>query len=394
VDEVAEALLALHSADPASVFLSVCARLKVPSIAAVERALYEDRSLVRHHAMRRTLWVMAPDVATRAHAAFTRRITAPQRRRTAKMFGRDEAWLVAGIEEVVAAVVAAGGPVSTREIGQLLPHLAEPITVNAGKRYEAVIVAHTRMLLQAAFDGRIIRTRPQGSWIGSHYAWAATESWVDIDWDSRDEHEALIELLAMWLGRFGPATLDDIVWWTGATRTRIRKSLQALDTIPVQLEDRREAYLLSEDIDSIATTSGSEGDDEPWVALLPGLDPTAMGWKHRQWYLPPAVATRVTDRNGNIGPTVWADGIVVGGWVQRRDGSIAHDATLNATHRRLLGAEIERLQAIVGDTRISVRFPAPNQKVLLEAPIVARASLAQPPAQNRVSEESEKGRGS
>ena len=58
-----------------------------------------------------------------------------------------------------------------------------------------------------------------------------------------------------------------------------------------------------------------------WVALLPGLDPTVMGWKERDWYLGPHAA-RLFDRNGNAGPTVWSDGRVVGGWGQRRDGVV------------------------------------------------------------------------
>jgi hypothetical protein len=38
--------------------------------------------------------------------------------------------------------------------------------------------------------------------------------------------------------------------------------------------------------------------------LLPGLDPTPMGWHRRDWYLGEQVAPAVVDRTGNIGPTV------------------------------------------------------------------------------------------
>jgi hypothetical protein len=60
---------------------------------------------------------------------------------------------------------------------------------------------------------------------------------------------------------------------------------------------------------------------EPWVALLPSLDPTTMGWQQRTWYLGDH-APAVFDRNGNAGPTVWADGRIVGGWAQRRSGEV------------------------------------------------------------------------
>ena len=62
---------------------------------------------------------------------------------------------------------------------------------------------------------------------------------------------------------------------------------------------------------------------EPWVAVLPGLDPTTMGWKQRDWYLPEA-ATESFDRAGNGGPTLWVDGRIVGVWAQTRDGEMPH----------------------------------------------------------------------
>src|SRR5690606_3327416 len=59
------------------------------------------------------------------------------------------------------------------------------------------------------------------------------------------------------------------------------------------------------------------------VALLPGLDPTPMGWKERDFYLG-RHATPLFDKNGNIGPTVWLDGRIVGGWAQRAAGEVAY----------------------------------------------------------------------
>ena len=68
---IADDLVALHSSDPVTVYLSVLARMANPSLAAVEKALYDDRTLMRHHAMRRTLWVAGPETIRLAHAAAT-----------------------------------------------------------------------------------------------------------------------------------------------------------------------------------------------------------------------------------------------------------------------------------------------------------------------------------
>lgn len=362
IDEVADALVALHSSDPASVYLAAAARMTDPTRESIDQALYDDRSVVRHHAMRRTLWVMSPEVTRSAHAAFTMRIAAAERRRTATLFERDDDWVAASVERVVAAVEASDRPISTREIGALVPDLADPISVAAGKAYEGTMSPHTRAVLMAAFEGRIARGRPQGTWIGSQYAWSAHASWVDWLDDDLSESEAVADVVGRWLSRFGPGTLDDIVWWTGTTKTLIRNALAALDVVDVALDDGSTGYVLADD-------TGGTASVEPWVALLPGLDPTAMGWKQRRWYLPTDVASRVTDRNGNIGPTLWVDGGVVGGWVQRPDGSIVHDAPpLGTHHQSLFDAAIDRLHSFVGGSRFSVRFPAPNQRQLLATP--------------------------
>ena len=62
-------------------------------------------------------------------------------------------------------------------------------------------------------------------------------------------------------------------------------------------------------------------DPPPYAALLPGLDPTTMGWQDRGWFLGEH-AKALFDTNGNAGPTLWWDGRVVGGWAQRRSGEV------------------------------------------------------------------------
>jgi hypothetical protein len=113
------------------------------------------------------------------------------------------------------------------------------------------------------------------------------------------------------------------------------------------------------------------GDEEPerpvgpWVALLPGLDPTTMGWKQRDWYLP-AAAAHAFDRMGNAGPTIWVDGQVAGAWVQRADGEIATRmfAELTAEQRSAVDQRVSELAEMIGDTRFTVRFPSPVSTAL------------------------------
>ena len=365
VDVVVDALVALHSSDPVTVYLSAALRMREPTIEAVDRALYDERRLLRHHAMRRTLWAMSPPTARAAHAGFTRKIAAAERRRTMKLFDLDEAEVDEAVERVSAVVHDHGGPISTRAVGEFVPDLAVPVPVAQGTNYAGQMAAHTRALLLAAFEGRIARGRPAGTWIGSQYEWWPIGAWADDDLDSDlSDTDGTTAVVRAWLTASGPATLDDLVWWTGATKTLVRAALDRIGAEQVTTSDGTDevaAFVVPGD-------HAATADPGPWVALLPGLDPTSMGWKQRAWYLDAETNRRVTDRNGNIGPTVWSDGRIVGGWVQRPDGTIAHDvepSLLDHDHTELLGTEIERLQHLVGETRFTPRFPSPNQRALL-----------------------------
>ncbi len=354
---MARDLVALHSSDPVTVFLAVAARLDDPSVDGVEAALYDARTLVRHHAMRRTIWVMTPEVLRWAHAACTRKIAAAERKRLVAALDGDAAWLDATIDDIV-GLLAADGPLTAREVLRRLPHVERTITVGSGS-YRTEVSGHSRALLQAGFDGRVLRAAPRGSWTSSQYAWAERRSWLDIDLETLGVADGARALVGAWLDRFGPGTVDDIVWWTGMTKTAVRAALADLDVETVALA-AGEGVMAAGDADPVEHPG-------PWVALLPGLDPTAMGWKRRDWYLDPATAARVTDRAGNIGPTVWVDGLVVGSWAQRPDGEIALDLpdALRDDHHDLLAAEVERLRTFVGDTRFRVRFASPDQRRLL-----------------------------
>ena len=106
---------------------------------------------------------------------------------------------------------------------------------------------------------------------------------------------------------------------------------------------------------------------EPWAALLPSLDPTTMGWKQRSWYLD-ELGSRLFDRNGNAGPTIWSCGSVVGGWAQRAGGEVVTRLLLDIGRegREAVTAETARLQDWLdaSGTVVKPRFPTPLQREL------------------------------
>jgi hypothetical protein len=362
---ITDALVALHSSDPASVYLSALARMVDPSIAAVSKALYDDRTIVRHHAMRRTLWVFTPPTARLAHSSSTAALAANEWKRLAKMVEDSGistdgvAWVEAAKVDTLAALTALGEATS-RQLGKAVPALNEKLYLAVGKPYAGTQGTHTRVLLNLGFDGAIVRGRPSGSWINSEYSWAPMDQWMPGGIDGLHVDEAAAGLARCYLDRFGPARTSDVQWWMGWTGGQTKKALTAIEAVEVDL-DEGTGWVLPDDVD--------DGDDSPWVAFLPGLDPTAMGWKERKWYMGDlgAFGSSVFDRNGNVGPTVWVDGRVVGGWAQRKSGEIAYELLTSVPKSRLkaIAAEAERMRSMIGDARVSVRFPAPMQKSLL-----------------------------
>ena len=273
VAKIADDLVALHSSDPATVYLSALVRMERPELAAVERALYDDRTVVRHHAMRRTMWVMTVATARRAHAAATVKIAATDRKRTLAALERapededPEAWLDTAKREVV-ELIAERGPMTARAVGKALPHLVTPIVFGFGTNSPARINAHTKVLQQGGFDGLLVRTGPTGSWISSEYAWGEVEAWLGAPIAGAETRPSAAELLDHWLHRFGPATDTDIRWWFGWTATMSNTALVDIGAVRVDLDDGSEGWLAADDLDAVEPV-------EPWVRLLPGLDATA-----------------------------------------------------------------------------------------------------------------------
>jgi len=143
--------------------------------------------------------------------------------------------------------------------------------------------------------------------------------------------------------------------------TEVRRALAAIDAETVSL-DEGTGYVVAGDAGPVAAPA------ESWAALLPALDPTAMGWRHRDWYLAPALRPMLFDRSGNVGPTVWWDGRVIGGWAQRADGEIVWRVPgaegLGREAGAAIAAEAERLRGWVGATRITPRFRTPLEREL------------------------------
>lgn len=361
---IAGDLLGLHATDPASVHLAALARMSSGQISDVERALYDDRTLLRMLGMRRTVFVVPLDLAGVVQAACSRTVAARQRRTFTGFLAKAgvaadaDAWL-REVEEAALRALHARGEATGAELAAAEPLLRTSMLLSEGKAYEARQNVTTWVLALLSADGRIARGRPRGSWVSSQYRWSPMADWVRGGLAAWDTAEAQVELARRWLFSYGPGTLADLRWWTGWTATETKRALAPSHPVEVDLDGGATGLLLPDDLDPPPPV------EQPWAALLPALDPTAMGWTDRDWYLGPHRAA-LFDRSGNIGPTIWWNGRIVGGWAQRPSGEIAYRllTDIGADGETAVAAEAARASTWFGPVVVKPRFRTPMDQEL------------------------------
>jgi hypothetical protein len=314
--------------------------------------------------MRQTLFVVPRDTAAAMDAACTQPLAPAERRRLVGMLeeqgiagrGRGERWLERVQAETLASL-GRRGEATARELTKDVPDLGTKLAFGEGKTWGGTMGVSTRVLFLLAAEGLVVRARPLGSWMSGQYRWARTETWLGEPLPRIPRPEACAALLERYLRAFGPATMTDVRWWTGWTVKVAATALEAIGAVEVALDDGV-GYVLPEDLRPARRPRS-------WVALLPSLDPTVMGWKERGWYLGEHAPT-LFDRNGNAGPTVWANGQIVGGWTHAADGEIRVEVLeqVDAGTRAAIDAERERLRAWLGDLRLKPRFRSPVEVAL------------------------------
>lgn len=362
------AMTVLHSTEPATVYLSCWARVSGFEIADLDRALYAERTLVKQLAMRRTLFVFPRELLPAAWGSASPRVAGFEGARIAKdavAAGLDddgEAWLARARGEVLALLAAhegdvrpdgdpAAGGLTAAEIRAGVAMLDLRIPESAGAT--ATTLGAGRVLTHLGLTADVVRGANTAHWRASRPRWRLAEHWLGQVEAPLGVEAGYAELVRRWLATFGPGTLTDIAWWLGATKTAVRAALADVQAVEVSLDgDPEPGWLLPDDVEPVTC-------DEAWVALLPTLDPTVMGWKRRDFYLG-THGPALFDRNGNAGTTMWVDGRVVGCWVQGPDGVVVLEPLerLSRTVERRLQAEAARLTGWLGGTSVGTVYPS------------------------------------
>ena len=118
-----------------------------------------------------------------------------------------------------------------------------------------------------------------------------------------DEDEALATMARRYLAGYGPATADDLAYWSGLPLTAARRGLTAAGS-----------FDQAGDLRALPGTFDSEPPPAPPPQLLAAFDTLLLGWRSRQLLLGRHDQQRLLPGSGMITPTVLARGGITGTW--------------------------------------------------------------------------------
>jgi hypothetical protein len=353
------AMTVLHATEPATPYLSLFARIDSFARADLDDALFESRSLVKQLAMRRTLFVFPRDLLPAAVSGPSARVAQQEYGRLVKDLERsgitgDGAGWLAIAREAVLRRLAGGSELSAKQLREGLAELTGQVSWYEHKPYGQVLHVTPRVLAWLSAAGDLVRGRNAGHWRITRPLWTRMDDWLGAPVSRCEVRQGYAELAGRYLRTFGPVTERDLVWWFGATKGAMRQALSDLNAVQVRLEREQAGWVLPDDVDP-------EPPVEPWAALLPALDSTALGWKERDFYLAPDFYSAIFDRSGNCGTTAWWDGQIVGAYVQDDAGRVELIVPTDPgpAARAALQAEAKRLDGWLGGEKVTSLYKSP-----------------------------------
>src|SRR6478672_4543825 len=191
VEAVTRAMTVLHATEAATVHLAVAARAEGVSPADVDAALYDERTVVKQLAMRRTLFVFPRDLLPAAWGSASARVATAERKRIAKAIAGagiaedGEAWLDAARDATLARLAL--GPATTAELRAEVPELSGMIGGTTDKSYDRPTPVAPWVLTHLGLSGDAVRGRNGGHWRLNKPTWTLTEHWLGTVPEPLDE---------------------------------------------------------------------------------------------------------------------------------------------------------------------------------------------------------------
>ncbi len=282
-------------------------RMRNATDAVIEEA-FNKAEILRTHVMRPTWHFVAPE-----DIRWLLQLTAPRVNLRAGPNYRKF--------ELDAAVFKRSNKIFTKALqgGKHLTRPALKSMLNAAgiDANDGVRLAH--ILLRAELDGVIC----SGPRIGKQFTYALLEERTPAA-RAFDRDEALAELTQRYFRSHGPATLQDLVWWSGLTVEDAKRGMAEVGTPP---------------------TARTKQSSPNLAHLLPAFDEYFVAYKDRQ------ISAGSLSTWDVLGPTFIIDGVAAGTWKRTNSGSVELNASRALTKSEELAVKqaVDRYADYLGD---------------------------------------------
>lgn len=293
--ELVRTLGGIQAQEPRAGALSIRARAERLTAADIERALVEERSIVRTWALRGTIHFVAAEDMRWLHELLAP-LWMPAEQRALDALGvsrADRPRAVAAIRRALA-----GGPLTRAELCEELERAGISTAGQRAAHLPRLAALEGHVCFGPVHDGKNTYVLV-GDWIGSEGAPLARDA-------------ALAELARRYLGAYAPAGPEDLAKWSGLG---LRDARAAWASIASELTQVEGGWALA----SAAETLASPPPDPPLVRLLPAFDTYLLGYRDRDLAVPSEHVRAVWPGGGIVRPAIVANGLAVGTW--RRTGA-------------------------------------------------------------------------
>ncbi len=335
--EVVAEICCLHAQLMSSAELSLWARLEHLDPGTIERALWEDRSLVKTWAMRGTLHVLPAAAFPLWQAALS---TYQHYLKPAwfRAFGVTREELEKMLDGIAGAL---DGRMLTRE--ELADEVARLTGIAAFR--EKLRESWGAMLKPASFRGHLCFA-PNA---GQNVRFTRPDRWLP-GWHGEEPGRALCEVTRRYLGAYGPVTREDYARWWGHAPPFAQKLIQSLgeEVTLVDVEGTRAWMLTAHAAEAV------EASPPQSVRLLPAFDPWVIGASRD---VPDLLSGPYRDRiyrpQGWISPVLLINGRMDGVWRHELKGRrvevrIEPFTSIPTWARRMAEEEATRLSHFLG----------------------------------------------
>ena len=332
--------------------LGMRARSPGLSAASVNRALNDERSIVRTWLMRGTLHVVAAQdvrwLVDLLGPVFSRAAT----RRHAQL-GLDDDLKARGVA-AIRRILSDSGPLTRYELVDRLRR--RNVTLDPETQ------APIHLIGLAALQG-ILCLGPDRD--DGDPTYVLMDDWVPPG-PTRSRETALTELGRRYFAAYGPATVEDLSAWSGLSMIDVRSAVSGaragLADVVIQ---GRPGFLLKQLLKLVAEPRKTD------VRLLPAFDTYLLGYRRRDLAVPIPLQRRLQRGGGWLHPALVIDGRAVGAWFlpkSRERGQVTVESIepLRGALQKAVEAEVNDIGRFLGKalTLFIGRLPVSRQSAL------------------------------